>query len=276
MSEKYRPTRFWESSHAAVTAEKVRAGIGMRHVGGGESDAEAAALYRLRGANASRVLRKCSLPANPRIMELGSGGGYWVEFFRQLDPEIFVGSDLSMTAVERLSSRYPDYKFVCMLETEQAWSRIQSLGPYDLSLAIDVLYHITDDKTWEDALNHLCANVAASGLLLIADYFYEQPAERQSQTHVKHRKLQDYLDVLDKHGFEVEQVQPVFYFLNRIISGPWRDHAKLYSPILRLLTSNFVGLRLIGMVDGVVTAFARPMNPKCKTRFLLARREARV
>jgi hypothetical protein len=163
-----------------------------------------------------------------------------------------------------------------MTPPDEAWSRIQSRGPYDLTLAIDVLYHVTDDKIWEHSLDQLCTNTAVSGLLLIADYFYEQPVDQPSKIHVKHRKMQSYLDVLDKHGFRVEQIQPIFYFFNRIISGPWRDHTKLYSPVLRLLTSNFAGLKLIGMVDAVVTAVARPMDPKCKTRFLLARKEAYV
>jgi hypothetical protein len=274
--ETYKPNDFWETSHSSVASSGVDRGIGVRHVGGGQSNLEAQALYRLRGLNAGRVLRKCKLPPNPKVFELGSGGGYWVEFFRRLEPGLFVGSDLSKTAVQRLAELYPNYEFVTMTPPDEAWSRIQSRGPYDLTLAIDVLYHVTDDKIWEHSLDQLCTNTAASGLLLIADYFYEQPVDQPSKIHVKHRKMQSYLDVLDKHGFRVEQIQPIFYFFNRIISGPWRDHTKLYSPVLRLLISNFAGLKLIGMVDAVVTAVARPMDPKCKTRFLLARKEAYV
>ncbi len=229
-------------------------------------------MYRLRRLNAGRVLQKCKLPPNPKVFELGSGGGYWVEFFRHLEPKLFVGSDLSKTAVQRLSELYPDYEFVTMTSPEEAWSRIQSRGPYDLTLAIDVLYHITDDKIWEHSLNQLCTNAAVSGLLLIADYFYDQPADQPSRTHVKHRTMQAYLNVLDKYNLKVEAVQPIFYFLNRIVDGPWRDNTKLLSPILRFVTSNFVGLRIIELIDGIVTSFLRPMNLRCKTRFLLARR----
>jgi hypothetical protein len=272
----YKPHEFWERSHSHVSPDDVKLGFGIHHVGGGQSDSEAAAMYQLRRINANRVFRKCALPPNPKIFELGSGGGYWVEFFRRFKPSAFVGSDLSGTAVERLFSLHPDYQFITMEPPDHAWSRIESLGPYDLSLAIDVLYHITDDNVWANTLNNLCANTAASGLLLIADYFYEQPTDKPSTVHVKFRPMQAYLNLLDQNGFSAEQVQPVFYFMNRIVSGPWRDHNKLFSPVLHFLASNSAGLTLIRWVDAAVTAFLRPMNPRCKTRFLLARKAAGI
>src|SRR5436305_2521388 len=99
----YQPRDFWENSHSSVASNDVNLGSGVRYVGGGESDAEADALYRLRKVNTQRLLAKCNLPQAPRIFELGSGGGYWVEFFGHLAPRVFVGSDLSATARERLS-----------------------------------------------------------------------------------------------------------------------------------------------------------------------------
>jgi hypothetical protein len=270
----YKPTDFWEKSHSAVVTAKVDQGVGIRYVSGGQSNLEAEALYRLRHLNADRVLQKCKLPPNPKIFELGSGGGYWVDFFRRFEPKLFVGSDLSKTAVQRLSQLNPDYEFITMTPPEEAWSRIESRGPYDLTLAIDVLYHVTDDRIWEHSLNQLCTNTVASGLLLIADYFYDQPVDQPSKVHVKHRKMQSYLDVLDKHDFKVEAIQPIFYFLNRIVDGPWRDHSRMFSPILRFLNPQPFGLQLLGALDAVLTAYVRPMNPRSKTRFLLARRAA--
>jgi hypothetical protein len=268
----YKPTDFWEASHSTVASSGVERGIGIRHVGGGQSNLEAQALYRLRHVNARRVLRKCKLPPNPRIFELGSGGGYWVEFFRRFEPKLFVGSDLSKTAVQRLSELYPDDEFIIMTPPEEAWSRIQSRGPYDLTLAIDVLYHITDNNAWEDSLNQLCTNTATSGVILIADYFYEQPVDQPSKIHVKHRKMQSYLNVLDRHNFKVEAIQPIFYFLNRIVDGPLRDHNRLMSSVLRFLAAQSIGLEFLRSLDSLLTRYLRPMNPRSKARFLLARR----
>src|SRR5438045_2535282 len=96
----YQPTEFWEQSHSAVPVSDIRLGMGIHHVAGGQSEPEAKTLYRLRAMNARRILRRCPLSPNPKIFELGSGGGYWVEFFRALQPRAFVGSDLSHTAVQ--------------------------------------------------------------------------------------------------------------------------------------------------------------------------------
>lgn len=270
----YKPNEFWEKSHSHVSPDDVNFGFGIHHVSGGQSNFEAETLYRLRRLNANRVLRKATLPANPKILEIGSGGGYWVEFFQRFLPKVFVGSDLSDTAVERLSALYPSYEFVAMTSPEEAWSRIRQRGPYDLVFAIDVLYHITDEEVWKSTLHNLCANTAASGQILMADYFYEQPTDNPSAVHVKFRTMQTYLDILDQHGFVTEAVQPIFYFMNRTVSGPWRDHNRLLSPALRFLSSNRLGLRFLGSIDAILTAFLRPMNSRSKTRFLLARKAA--
>jgi 2-polyprenyl-3-methyl-5-hydroxy-6-metoxy-1,4-benzoquinol methylase len=267
----YQPENFWQKAHSAVDESAVKAGTGVRHVGGGANDLEAEALYVLREVNMHRILRKCAPPARPAIFELGSGGGYWVRFFAQMQPAAYVGSDLSETAVARLRTQHPTAAFVDM-KSPDAWPEIARRGPYDLCLAIDVLYHITDDGIWEGALRNLCQNCKEGGYVLIADYFYDQARENPSGSHVKHRTMQAYLDVLDEYGLRVEELQPVFYFLNRITSGPWRDHAKWLSPVLRALQSQSLGLRLLVALDRMATLLARPMNPKCKTRILAAMR----
>lgn len=241
-------------------------------MGGGQSKPEAKALYCLRRVNANRVLRKCGLPANPKIFELGSGGGFWVEFFRQLSPSLFLGSDLSPTAVDRLRSRYPSCSFISMDDPSAGWEQMRQHGPFDLCLAIDVLYHIVDDASWRMALSALCENCNPDGWLLLADYFYEQPRESSSASHVKWRPIQAYLDVLDEYNFQVIHIQPIFYFLNRIVNGPWKDHTGLTAVFLKHMISNKLGLGVLCGLDSVITKFARPMSPRSKTRFLLAKR----
>jgi Methyltransferase domain len=268
----YKPSDFWEKSHSSVASTDVSLGRGLRYVGGGQSDLEAEALYRLRRINASRVLRTCQMPATPKIFELGSGGGFWVEFFRAFTPSLFVGSDLSLTAVDRLRTRYPDCTFVAM-DDDTAWEKTSQGGPFDLCLGIDVLYHIVEDAAWRTALSKLCENCKSGGWLLLADYFYEQHREAPSGSHVKHRSIQAYLDVLDEYGFQVARIQPVFYFLNRIVSGPWADHNRITAYILRRMISNKFGLKTLVGVDSIITRFARPMAPRSKTRFLLAKRK---
>src|SRR4051812_44459569 len=152
----YTPSDFWEKSHSSVTPSDVNLGLGIHHVGGGQSFHDAAALYTLRRLNLRRILGKHPVPNQPNIFELGSGGGYWTQFFKSYRPRMFVGSDLSNTAVERLSSKHPEYKFVSMQNGNEGWLEIEKLGPYDLCMAIDVLYHITDDVTWNQTLLHLC------------------------------------------------------------------------------------------------------------------------
>jgi Methyltransferase domain len=269
----YKPGEFWEKSHSSVSSADVDLGCGIHYVGGGKSGQEAKALYRLRQLNAHRTLRKCRLPANPKIFELGSGGGFWVKFFDQFSPSLLVGSDVSATAVDRLRSRYPNHSFISVNETAKGWEEIRQRGPYDLCLAIDVLYHIVDDSSWRLALNCLCENCKPEGWLLVADYFYEQPRESPSVLHVKWRPMQTYLDMLDEYSFQVAHIQPIFYFLNRTVDGPWKDHTGLTAVLLKHMISTKLGLEVLSGLDSVITKFARPMSPTSKMRFLLAKRK---
>src|SRR5664279_4694091 len=123
----YQPEQFWETAHSRVPAEKVGAGLGVRNVGGGRSSSEAAAFYRARETNMRRLLKKAQLPSHPRAFELGSGGGYWVNFFATLKPSLFVGSDISSTAAARLGETYANNLFYCLQEPE-SWSKIADKG----------------------------------------------------------------------------------------------------------------------------------------------------
>jgi hypothetical protein len=270
-TKQYQPQQFWESAHSRVPTEDVRAGLGVRNVGGGRSSREAAAFYRARKINMGRLLKKVGLPTHPKIFEMGSGGGYWVNFFTAFQPSIFIGSDISSTAILRLGKAFPNYLFYC-LENQTSWRSIEEKAPFDLCLAIDVLYHITNDEIWAENLSRLCNLCGAGGYLIIADYFYPQPTEQPSRIHVKFRTMQSYLEVFDRHNFNVEAIQPIFYFLNRIVGGPWKDQNRLTSALLRLLFGNRFGLGMVGRLDTLITGIARPMDPRCKTRFLLARK----
>ena len=243
-------------------------GEGIRHVGGGQSDYEARMLYRLRRVAMNRVLKRLALPSPPRVFELGSGCGFWAGFLAEKGVREYVGSDLSPTAVARLSSAFPQYKFWSMDAAASGWDHIRQQAPYDLGLAIDVLYHIVDDAAWDLNLGELC-RVTRHAVILV-DYFYEQP--REPSSHVKHRSAQMYVDVLARHDFRVAWIQPVFHLHNRIIGGPWADQNRVFSRCLRVARSSRAGLWCLTALDLLATKLARPMSPLCKARMLAATR----
>jgi hypothetical protein len=89
--------------------------------------------------------------------------------------------------------------------------------------AIDVLYHLIDDRSFLAALRNLAARVEPSGLLLVSDVFVERPT--RIADHVKRRPLTDYEAVLAPEGFTLSSREQVFALLGDPVAGP--DAAQL-------------------------------------------------
>lgn len=275
----YRPSRFWENTHADVDDKQVHAGRGIRSVGGGASTAEADYLYRLRRQafkSALRTAENSGLPRdNLKILEFGCGSGYWLTQLPALLGHTgfsYTGADISPTAIRRLQTRYPDSTFVCLGDNGQSWAQVESGAPFDLTLAIDVLYHITDDTDWRDTFRRLVGPTSTDGYFIFSDYGFAQVQEHATKQHVKHRPLQMYLDELDQLDMSVVAVAPKFYFFNRIKYGPWKDHGWLTAAIWRIADRLPLAMHLLYMLDSQIIRFVRPMNPRCKARFFVCRR----
>jgi SAM-dependent methyltransferase len=275
----YQPSKFWENTHADVNDELVRGGRGIRSVGGGASAVEADYLYRLRRRAFQSALQtaKETVPScgNLKIFEFGCGSGYWLTQLPALlghSGFSYTGADISPTAIRRLQSNYPDSTFVCLDDISQSWARIESGAPFNLTLAIDVLYHITDDTIWRDTFRRLVRLTSADGFFIFSDYGFAQAQEHAIKIHVKHRPLQMYLDELDQLDMSVVAIAPKFYFFNRIKYGPWKDHSRLTAAIWRLADSFPIVMHLLYMLDSQLIRVIRPMNPRCKARFFVCRR----
>ena len=275
----YQPPRFWENTHADVPDELVRVGRGIRAVGGGASAVEADYLYRLRRQAFQSALRKTRNSGLPHdqlnILEFGCGSGYWLTQLPALLGHTnfsYTGADISPTAVRRLQSLYTGTGFVCLDGSAEAWRQIESGAPFNLTLAIDVLYHITDDTIWRDALRRLVQLTSPDGWFVFSDYGFAQLQEHATKRHVKHRPLQMYLDELDQLDMSIVAIAPKFYLFNRINYGPWKDHGQLTAAMWRLADRFRPVMHLLYMLDSQIIRVVRPMNPRCKARFFVCRR----
>lgn len=87
-----------------------------------------------------------------KLLEIGSGEGYQSTYLRRLCDELW-GVEVSMTAVARAKSRLPDAKFFVGDVLSQPWS--QQGRQFDLVVACEVLYYISDIRTTLDTMNRL-------------------------------------------------------------------------------------------------------------------------
>jgi len=278
---RYNPESFWETAHHEVDEQEAGLGEGIRHVGGGGGILEARYLYALRGFALQRVCDRISLQTSSadsvplEVFEFGCGSGYWISrLTRLLEPlQIhYSGVDISPTAIVRLQNRHPECFFTCMENPGAGWTKLFERKPFDISLAIDVLYHITDDDAWTTTLRNIAKITKPGGYFIFSDLGYSQPRSNPSKSHVKHRSLQAYLDELESGGFEIIHIEPMFFFFNRIKYGPFRDHSKLVAAMWRMADHFPFLMRGIYWIDRGVTKFLRPLDPRCKKRLFLCKK----
>lgn len=170
-------------------------------------------LYRVRRRVLERALRECGLdPAGKRVLDVGSGTGFYLTLWRRLGAAPIVGSDFSDVAVERLRQTHPGCEIVPLDIGEAGAARRVPNGPFEIVSAFDVLFHIVDDESFVEALRNLAALCAPGGVLLLSDNFPHQGAVREP--HQVSRPLVEVLRLLEGEGFRILRRVPVFWIMN--------------------------------------------------------------
>ncbi len=140
---RYRPQRYWND---LLSESFDLRGVGHFRL----SEAENQAMYAEKRAIIDGLLARyqVTIGADTRVLEIGSGVGYWTEYLRGRGVRTYTGNDIASISIERLGARYPDYKF---LLGDAGAVRLPASG-FDLGWMIDVTQHITDDGAFTRAL----------------------------------------------------------------------------------------------------------------------------
>lgn len=198
--------------------------------------------YDLRRAGALRLLARHPEIARFRLLEAAVGVGAYAPLWQRLGVGRWVGLDIAEDAVAHCRTDYPNGEFHTLDLTRDRWpAETSPAGGFDLVTAIDVLYHLVDDRMFEAAIGNLAPRVRPGGALLVSDVLVRQ--DRQIAPHVKRRSLETYRRALGP-GFVLAGREPVFSILadpvpqsglhicDQGLLAAWRVIARLvlYSP----------------------------------------------
>lgn len=147
-----------------------------RYAKGGDSgpgsQGEAA---RLKAKYINKVLQQ---PAIRTVVEWGCGDGQQLSLF-DLNSVEYLGIEVSETALCRCMLKCPWSSYVLWSEDFQMQFKA------DLSMSIDVLYHLVDHKEYSYYLKRLF-NSAMKYVLI-----HSTDKDEESNLHVRHRKISD-------------------------------------------------------------------------------------
>ncbi len=195
------PVAFWE---ARIAEDPSLRSVG--HIGLGT--AYNRWLYQARQLATSRLIRRAGLRTDgTRLLDLGTGIGAWIPFWRKLSVREIVGIDVSKTAVRRAQERFPSCRFL----VGDVSRELPVLGPFDVVTAFDVLYHIVEENAFAKAIQNIAGLVSEDGAVIIMDGFGRQP--RRPSPHVHFRSRLQYERALERNGLAILAEQPVFFLL---------------------------------------------------------------
>lgn len=222
MGEFY-PRTYWEDRLAGSTGLE-----GVGYLGLGQDFN--LWMYRLRRSVFTEVARRY-IPDIPtsKVLDVGSGTGFYLDRWAELQATDVMGSDLTSVATERLRISYPGIPIQRM---DISGTTLPITGPFDVISCMDVLFHVVQEGGLEQAFINFKKLLRPGGYLVFSDNLPHN--EALSSVHFKSRSFKDYMQLLDSSGFEVVIRKPMFHLLNSPSDSNSRLLHRWWSSVLRI------------------------------------------
>lgn len=231
---------------------------GVGHIGYSESYNKWLYLAKERCLLKSLQKRNISLKGQ-RVLDVGSGTGYWLEWYSRRGIEEIVGIDISGIAVRNLRKKFPN------LQIKQAdiAKEIPLEGCFGIVNALDVFYHIVEMPRFYKGLENIVQLTEPGGWIIVSDRLGKTEAHPAS--HVFFHSLRSYANHLTDLGCEILMVEPLYFLLNSEVFNKMAIIGRT-RPLLRMLEESLAPL--LYWLDGIFlpSRFA-------DLKILIARRE---
>ncbi len=150
------------------------------------------------------------------VCDIGCGTGFYTDFYSRRGAKNIVGIDITKVSVENLKKKYPNHLFI---QGNIAFPRILNKISlkFDIINIIDVLYHITEDSAFNQALLNIFSLLKQEGFLIFSDTWNHRNV--RCAEHVRTRNNEAYERVFRENGIAILGVYPVFHLLNWPLFG---------------------------------------------------------
>jgi 2-polyprenyl-3-methyl-5-hydroxy-6-metoxy-1,4-benzoquinol methylase len=172
-------------------------------------------LYRRKRRVLEQVFADVALNGK-QVLDVGCGTGFFLDWYRS-QGALVDGVDISATAIEALREQFPE-AFLARMDFSSP--DIHLPRQYDIVNAWDVVYHQTDDESFERFLAN-CALACKSGGYLICTDGFHLPEPKFAAEHVRYRNLTAYAPTMRNLGFKLSREIPLYRYLNRPAGNRW-------------------------------------------------------
>lgn len=266
----YEPESYWQKR---LSKDFSLGGVGFLGLGAQYNKW----LYKAKIRALSKLLEKRQVnPSGKRILDIGVGTGFYIEYWKQRGANFIVGLDITKKSVSALKIRYPNYKFI---KADISSKELPIEGRFDIITAFDVLFHIVEEDKFEQAIKNIKGLSHKQTQILVSDSFSKKPWPLGF--HENHRTMARYKEVLANSGLKPMAVVPIFYLMSNPADKRALKNGILETFLPRLwsvvhticslspklgivgkLLTNLVGLALY-TVDGIILKYAE-VGPSTK------------
>jgi 2-polyprenyl-3-methyl-5-hydroxy-6-metoxy-1,4-benzoquinol methylase len=231
-------TRYWEEQHRTDDSLNAVGWAGLGRAFNGW-------MYEVRRRVFCRVVpAHVAVGPDSRVLDVGSGTGFYLDLWRELGAGRIEGSDMTENATQRLRKARPG---VAIHRSDIGADPDQlPHGPFDVISAMDVLFHILDGAAYERAIANLAALLRPGGSLVMSENLLD------GRVHVGpvqiSRSEAEIVRLLRAHGLEPVARAPMFVLLN----GPVDSHSRILHLWWDALTRVVSYRELIGQVAGAL------------------------
>ena len=166
-------------------------------------------VYRIRTESLDDLFERYEWSVEGKaVLDIGCGTGYFIDHWSRRQARPIVGVDVAEVSVEKLTERFSEAEFYCADIT--APDLILD-GTFDYLSVFDVLYHVVDDRRFEQAVRNLSRLCRPGSKVIVTDMFGQRTIEVVK--HVRNRSLTSYTEVFSKQGFRLLNITPLFFTL---------------------------------------------------------------
>lgn len=105
------------------------------------------------------------------VLDIGSGTGHWLRFWKDLSANSVTGIEISETAFKKLQIKFKEYENIRIILGDVSSENFSLDKKFDVINAVGVMFHIVDDELWEAAIKNLCNHLNEGGVVFIGGNF---------------------------------------------------------------------------------------------------------
>lgn len=170
-------------------------------------------LYKLRAhLFAKHVAALCEPARDVDVIDIGSGTGFYVDLWLACGVRAVTASDISPFAVEQLRTTHHGLNVRLFDVGEERAAPETADQQFDIVSAFDVLFHIVDDRKYQQALSNISKLCSTGGYFVFSENL---PRHRTIRTEQQaNRRLDTVLKLLEANGFQLVRRIPLFVLMN--------------------------------------------------------------